>query len=135
MVFGVMGLFRLGELLPKGRKDATHNLLLPVHITSTHSAVKVRLDQSKTDPFRIGMDVVMEAHESADGVCPLQAWTRVQRWRKKLGLAGTAIFTEPGGEVIHKAALVEFTNGALAKVDNVLGIKIAVHSTPTLFAE
>ena len=68
---GVYGLFRSGELVPKDDSGAT---LLRRHILWDVDKVTIHLDHSKTDPFRVGIDVVIYANST--DTCPFAAFFR-----------------------------------------------------------
>ena len=65
---GVYGLFRSGELVPKQNNSAT---LFRRHVCWEDDKATIRLDHSKTDPFRVGVDVVIYANGTDS--CPFAA--------------------------------------------------------------
>jgi hypothetical protein len=71
---GVFGLFRSGELT----KTAAHPKRFPRRedATCNDNGIKITLRESKTDPFRFGVDVNVAANGNED--CPHKIWQEAQ---------------------------------------------------------
>ena len=75
---GFFGFLRAGEFTTPSRStyDPEAHLSLGDVALDSHSApsvVRLRIKQSKTDPFRQGMDVYVGATNACSGICPVEA--------------------------------------------------------------
>ena len=123
MVFGVIGLFRLGELVPNSKGDKHHSFVSLQEITVVNEAVTVRLRASKTDVTHQGVDVVMEALPLSHALSPASAFARVLSRRTRLGIQpDLPLFTAEDGLSVTKKEVVDAMNASVSAVDTALGI-------------
>lgn len=121
MVFGVRGLFRLGELLPSSKHDIDHNVLTTDNVTSLPDRTSVFLAASKTDPFRLG--VVVPMFTTGDAVCPSAAYASVLIKRKAANIAARApLFCNLSGNILVKSDIIFTMDSVFNYVNQSLGL-------------
>jgi hypothetical protein len=112
MVWGVFGLFRVGELVVSGKAKFAR-VLRWRHVRLSKdegfNVLIVYLDGSKTDPFRRGVEVRL-CQQDDSLVCPLAWKERLLRAMRKRGLAptpGAAVFRWADGKSVNRGSFVE----------------------------
>lgn len=123
MWFGTCGLLRAGEFVTKPTTkyslklqhltfhDASNKVLDPHHLKGeTPLYMSVRLDQSKTDPFRQGTNVII-ANPRAIEYMLVYLHHRNQR------LARLPLFVGDDGQALSASALVKFTQSLIVRAN------------------
>lgn len=113
---GVLGLFRLGELLSEEKEL--------VHTTETialeeSKSVAVLLKASKTDPFRHGVTVRIFATQ--EKVCAVEALSLLMGARSQ-ELADAPVFAKSDGKPITKKEFIKEMNSLFARLDKQHGL-------------
>ena len=112
---GFFGFLRAGEFTVPSAKEydpAVHLNLADVAIDShtAPSVIRLRIKQSKTDPFRQGVDVFLGASNSP--ICPVQAMIQFIAVRDA---APGPLFKFEGGSPLTRSSLISHTQSALSQ--------------------
>jgi hypothetical protein len=106
MVLAVFGLLRLGELTVKTYSDTTYPRQRDFSMREMR--LVLHLPQSKTDPFRLGVDVQFAA--SGAEICPLEVIIPLMSdWRNHDGPA-----FQDRGRPIHRDQVISFLRSLLS---------------------
>lgn len=129
-VWGVLGLFRMGELLPTSKKDSKHAQIREkdVRVSGSGDEISIDLRASKTDAFRKGVTVIMQGGErEEEKMCPIRVWRRVKQLRKerKESERGDeeAVMRKQNGDMLTRKEVVEVMTVWFEEVDRKKGIK------------
>ena len=124
MVFGVVGLFRLGELVPSSKSGQNHSFIRPQDVVVQGESVSVHLRSSKTDTGHQGVDIVMDAFPNTHVLSPAMALACVYKWRTRLHFDDSApLFTGEDGRTTTYSEVVDAMNRSVSAVDAARGIR------------
>ena len=125
MWLGTCGLLRAGEFVTKPTTrynlklqhltfhDVNHNILDPHHLNNDREYphyMSVRLEQSKTDPFRQGTSVIISNSSAID-------YMLVYLHRRNQRLARQPLFAGHDGQALSAAALVKFAQSLIQRAN------------------
>ena len=113
MTLAFFGFLRLGELTCKSKfNPEVHLTLWDVLLTSSvnPASMTIRIKESKTDPFRIGQSITVEACNSP--LCPVLAMKRYLSTRK---IDNGPLFVLSSGKPLTKQLLTSETRSLLQK--------------------
>lgn len=125
IVWGVLGLFRLGELLPRSRGDKEHTRIRAkdIRYDGKEGVLSVDLRASKTDTYGQGVTVTLQAQQGGGRVCPATVWKRVVQLRAERQVGEEdAFMTKANGSMLIKGEAVEVMNVWFGEVDRQQGI-------------
>jgi hypothetical protein len=111
LLTGISGLFRLGELLSKGRlTQEPHKLIRVGHISfhehmDTSEYFQLFLQYSKTDKYGIGAPVFIPANPSDPHCCPVQL---MRTWIARFHHPTDVLFSWPDGTPITTSAFISW---------------------------
>jgi integrase len=135
VVWGVLGLFRLGELLPAARSDSKHVKVQVRDVQWNEGAgeMSVFLRSSKTDTFKRGVTIAMQKVWGREKVCPGGVWKRVEALRRgKDRRDDEAMMRKEDGTMLTKREVVEMMGVWFGEADRRRGIvtqeKLSGHS-------
>ena len=120
MVWGVFGLFRVGELVVSGKAKFARVLRWRHVRLSQDDGLEVLiifLDGSKTDPFRRGVEVRL-CRQDEQLLCPIAWRKRLREAMERRGVeatSGAAVFRWGSGKNVDRGSFVE-RGKALAKM-------------------
>ncbi|XP_077986282.1 uncharacterized protein LOC144440778 [Glandiceps talaboti] len=121
MVTAFFGLFRSGELVVKQLpfQPTVHLTVNDVSFTGTtkpmHSVAIIHLKQSKCDPFRKGVDVVVGC--SGSSICAVDLLSRLYSQRIKAGASpNDALFLMPGNKPLTRYILFKSLKTSLSHI-------------------
>ena len=116
LLTGICGLFRLGELLIKNKKEFRPERLLrrdhiefvPDREHPTH--MEIFLQYSKCDKYGVGITVYIPCNPNRD-VCPVLL---MRRWLSRFSSATDPIFVWPSGQLMTTASFIRWLRRMLS---------------------
>lgn len=109
---GTYGLLRVGEFTVASARASHANVLREEHFSwDGRRQARLHLEASKTDPFRLGVDIVLAANGSA--TCPLAAMEAMQTDRDDDATA--PLFAMPDGRPLTRSAIIGRFRAALVR--------------------